>query len=95
MSVRTVERIDVVSLAKVLGGIGFLWGLIISIAWLATGALGGPVPGVPELVSSTIGSLVGGIVAGGVTAILYNAAASPIGGVELDVSAVAEDDDRR
>lgn len=86
MSVQTVERIDVVSLAKVVGGIGFLWGLIVAIAWIATGVLGGPVPGGPELVSSTIGGLVGGVVVGGVTAILYNAAASLIGGLEFELS---------
>ncbi|UWG48284.1 hypothetical protein HSRCO_2009 [Halanaeroarchaeum sp. HSR-CO] len=86
MHPRTVERIDVISLAKVVGGIGFLWGLIITLAWIATGILGGPFPGLPELLSSTVGSLLGGVIVGGVTAILYNAAASLIGGVELELS---------
>jgi hypothetical protein len=81
---RTLERIDVVSLAKVVGVIGFLWGVILAITWLVTGALGGPFPGIVELVVSVVGSLLSGIIIGGVTAILYNAATSLIGGLELE-----------
>lgn len=84
METRTLEHVDVLSMAKVLGVIGLLWGLIVSITWLVTGAFGGPFPGGPELVTSTVGSLIGGVIAGGVTAILYNAAASLIGGIEFE-----------
>lgn len=88
MTVHTVERLDVVSLAIVLGVIGLLWGLIVTITWLVIGAFGGPFPGAPELLMSTVGSLVGGLVVGGVTAILYNAAASLVGGLELELARV-------
>lgn len=81
---RTLERIDVVSLAKVVGVIGFLWGVILAVTWLVTGALGGPFPGMPELVVSVVGSLLSGIIVGGITAILYNAATSLTGGLELE-----------
>ena len=81
---QTLERIDVVSLAKVVGVIGLLWGTILAIAWLVTGALGGPFPGIPELVVSVVGSALSGIIIGGITAILYNAATSLIGGLELE-----------
>lgn len=81
---RTLERIDVVSLAKVTGVIGLLWGIIIAITWLVTGLFGGPVPGLTELAGSVVGSLLSGIVVGGITAILYNASTSLIGGLELE-----------
>jgi len=81
---RTLERIDVVSLAKVVGVIGFLWGLILAITWLVAGALGGPFPGMPELVVSVVGGLLSGIIVGGVTAILYNAATGLTGGLKLE-----------
>jgi hypothetical protein len=81
---RTLERIDVVSLAKVVGVIGLLWGVILAITWLVTGAFGGPFPGIPELVVSVVGSLLSGIIVGGITAILYNAATSLVGGLELE-----------
>lgn len=82
---RTLERIDVVSLATVVGGIGLLWGVILAITWLVTGALGGPLPGLTELATSIIGGLVSGLVVGGITAILFNATTSLIGGLELDL----------
>jgi len=81
---RTLEQIGVASLAKVVGVIGLLWGIILAITWLVTGALGGPFPGLPELVVSVVGGLLSGAIVGGVTAILYNAAASLIGGLELE-----------
>lgn len=81
---RTLEQIGVVSLAKVVGAIGLLWGIILAITWLVTGALGGPFPGLPELVVSVVGGLLSGIIVGGTTAILYNAATSLIGGLELE-----------
>ena len=86
MAVKTLDNIDVVSLAKVAGVIGLLWGIILSIIWLVAGFLGGPFPGALELLASTIGSLIAGIIVGAVTAILYNAAASLIGGLELEMS---------
>ena len=80
----TLERIDVISLAKVVGVIGFLWGVILAVTWLVTGVLGGPFPGMSELLISIIGSLLSGIIVGGITAILYNASTSLIGGLELE-----------
>ena len=81
---QTLVRIDVVSLAKVVGAIGFLWGIILAIIWLVTGVLGGPLPGIPELVIPVVGGLLSGIIVGGITAILYNAATSRIGGLVLE-----------
>lgn len=86
MAMQTIERIDVISLAKVVGVIGLLWGVIIAISWLIVGALGGPFPGSTELLTSILGSLISGIIIGGVTAILYNAAESLIGGLKLELS---------
>lgn len=86
MDVKTVDRIDVVSLAKVVGAIGFLWGVLVAIVWLVAGALGGPFPGAAELLVFTLGSPISGIVVGAITAILYNAAASLIGGLEFEVA---------
>ena len=80
---RTLERIDVVSLAKVVGVIGCLWGLILAITWLVSGALGGPFPGMPELVVSVVGGSLTGIIVGGITAILYNAATGLTGGLKV------------
>lgn len=81
---RTLDRIDVVSLAKVLGVVGLLWGLIVAVTWLVTGVLGGPFPGMTELLVSIVGTFLAGIIVGGVTAILFNAATSRIGGLELE-----------
>lgn len=80
----TLEQIDVLSLAKVVGVIGLLWGVIIAISWVVAAALGGPFPGASELVFSVFGSLLSGVIVGAVTAILYNAAASLIGGLKLE-----------
>jgi hypothetical protein len=82
---RTLERIDVFSLAKIVGVIGLLWGVLLAITWLVTGALGGPFPGMPELAISIIAGLISGLIIGGITAILFNATTSLVGGLELDL----------
>jgi hypothetical protein len=84
MQTYTLERIDVWSLAVVVGVIGLLWGLILAITWFVAGALGAQGPGGAELLISAVGGLVSGVVVGAITAILYNAAASLAGGLELD-----------
>lgn len=88
METHTVQRLGVFSLAIVVGAIGLLWGVIVTIAWLGVAVLGSATPGITELLVSTLGAGLSGIVAGGVTAILYNAAASLVGGLELDLAAV-------
>lgn len=79
-----VERINVLSLARVVGVIGLLCGIILEITWLVTGMLGGPFPGMSELLISIIGCLLSGFIVGGITAILYNASASLIGGLKIE-----------
>lgn len=86
MSINTLDEIGVAPSAKVVGTIGLLWGVILSIVWVVAGFLGGPFPGAVELLASTLGSLVAGMVIGAVTAILYNAAAGLIGGLKLELS---------
>lgn len=81
---RILERIDVISMAKVLGVIGLLWGLILAITWVVMGVLGGSFPGMSELVITMVGSLLSWIVVGGITAILYNASTSLIGGLKVE-----------
>lgn len=75
-----------VSAAKILGVMGLLWGLILGITLVAAGALGAGVPGVPEIALSVFGGAVYGVVGGAVTAIVYSAAASLVGGIEITLS---------
>ena len=82
----TLDQIDVLSLAKVAGVIGLLWGVIIAISWVGAAALGGPFPGAGELAISVFGSVLSGAIAGGITAILYNVAASLLGGLKLELN---------
>lgn len=82
----TVTNVDVVSLAKILGTIGLLWGLFVAIGWIVLGGpFGGP-PGLPELLIAVIGGGLYGVVGGAITAVVYNAAASFVGGIELELS---------
>lgn len=82
----TVERLDALSLAKILGLIGLLWGVIVAVMWLVSGLVGAGSPGFTELVVAVGGGAVYGVVVGAVTAILYNAAASLVGGMQFDLA---------
>lgn len=82
----TVDTIGVSSLAKILGIIGLLWGLILALSWIVLGGPMGGRPGLPELLIAVIGGGLYGVVVGAVTAIVYNLAASVVGGIELELS---------
>lgn len=86
MPSHTIDSIQVWSLAKVLDVMGLLWGSIVAITWIVAGLLGAGVPGLPELLVSVIGGILYGVIGGAITAIIYNAAASLIGGIEIDLS---------
>lgn len=86
MASYTVDHVDVTSLAKVLGIIGLIWGLLLAVMWLVVGVGGMSAVGVPELVVAVVGGGLYGTVVGAVTAILYNAAASLVGGVQFDLA---------
>lgn len=86
MVTRTVDSVTIVSLALILGTMSLLWGIILAITWFVTGLLGGPSPGFLELVTTIVGGAVGGLVVGAVSAILYNAAASLVGGIEIELT---------
>jgi uncharacterized membrane protein len=82
----TVDSIDVLSLAKILGVIGLLWGIIIAISWIVLGGPMGGSPGLPELLVSIVGGALYGAIGGALTALIYNAAAGLAGGIEFEVS---------
>lgn len=82
----TVTNVDVVSLAKILGAIGLLWGIFVAIGWIVLGGPMGGRPGLPELLIAIIGGGLYGVVGGAITAVVYNAAASIVGGIELELS---------
>lgn len=86
METREIASIDVWSLGRTLGAIALIWGVIVAILALAAGVMSStsPFPGGPELVVGVAISVLGGIAAGVVTAILYNAAAALLGGIEIE-----------
>ena len=86
MTLRTVNAIGVRSLATIMGVMGLLWGLIVAITWVAAGVLGAPVPGLPELLVTVLGATLYGVVGGAITALVYNVAASLVGGIRLTLS---------
>lgn len=86
MPTHTIDSIEVWSLAKILAVMGFLWGLIVAITWIAIGLFGGAMPGFSELLASVVGGVLYGVIGGAITAIIYNAAASLIGGIEIDLA---------
>lgn len=86
MTAHTVDTVGVVSLAKILGVIGLLWGLVLAFSWLVLGAPMGGRPGLPELLFVAVGGALYGVVGGAITALVYNAAAGLVGGIELVLS---------
>lgn len=86
-----VESIGVWSLAKILGVMGLLWGVIMTIVFLFVWGLGGAMGGGAGMLGGgvlvwLVGGPIYGVVVGAVTAIVYNAAAAIIGGVELELA---------
>jgi hypothetical protein len=86
MTQYTVTNVGIVSLAKILGSIGLLWGLLLALSWIILGGPLGGRPGLPELLIAVIGGGLYGVVGGAITAVVYNAAASLVGGIELELS---------
>lgn len=86
MASREIDSIEIWSLAKILGVMGFIWGLIVAFSWVVVGMFGGGVPGLPELLAPVVGGVIYGVIVGIITAIIYNAAASLIGGIQLELS---------
>lgn len=86
MASHEIQSIKVWSLAKILGVMGLIWGLIVAITWFLVGMVGGGVPGLPELLVSVVGGVIYGVIGGMITAIIYNAAASLIGGIQLELN---------
>lgn len=86
MVTHTVESIGVWLLAKILGVMGLLWGLIMAILSLFVGMMGAGMMGGAEILVWLVGGPLYGVVVGAITAIVYNAAASLIGGVELELA---------
>ncbi len=83
METHTIERIDVTSLALMVGSILFFFGILGTLVWVAVGLGGGPFPGLPELLVTLFGSAIGGAVLGGIVAIFFNLAAVVFGGLEI------------
>lgn len=81
-----VDTVDVVSLAKILGVIGLLWGIVVALSWVVLGGPMGGRPGLPELLVAVVGGGLYGLVGGAITAIVYNLAATAVGGIELELS---------
>ena len=86
MTEYTVDTIGVISLAKILGVIGLLWGIILAISWIVLGGPMGGRPGLPELLIAIIGGVLYGVIGEAITAVIYNAAAGLVGGIELELS---------
>lgn len=61
-------------------------GLFVAIGWIVLGGPFGGRPGLPEHLVAVVGVGLYGVVGGAVTAVVYNAAASLVGGIELELS---------
>lgn len=86
MTEHTIDTVDVLSLAKILGLIGLLWGLVIAASWILIGGPLGGRPGLPELLLAIVGGALYGLVGGAITAIVYNLAATMVGGIKIELS---------
>lgn len=87
MPTHTIDAVDVRSLAVILGVMGLLWGLLVALSWLIIGAFGGPFPGGAELVATIVGGAVYGVIAGAISAIVYNLATTFVTGIRIDLAA--------
>lgn len=85
MSDHEVQSIGIISLAKILAVMGLLWGVLMVVLSLFVGMMGVEMMGRTEIIIWLVGAPIYGAVVGAITAIVYNAAASLIGGVELDL----------
>ena len=81
----SIERVDVRSLASILGSMALAWGVIVSLVWVVVGLAGGPFPGLPEFVSILVGAPIGGIIIGAISAILFNLAVVLVGGLTVEM----------
>jgi hypothetical protein len=81
-----VDAIGVWSLAKILGVMGLLWGVIMTVVSLFVGVMGGGMMPGGGFAIWIVGGPIYGVVTGAITAIVYNAAAALIGGVELELA---------
>jgi len=83
---RTIDAVGVRSAAEVFGVVGLLLGIVVGLTWLVVGGPGGGRAGFPELLFAVTAGVLYGVVGGAVSAVVYNAAASLVGGLELELS---------
>lgn len=86
MTEQTIETVDVLSLAKILGVIGLLWGIVLAASWILIGGPLGGRPGLPELLLAVVGGALYGVIGGAISAIVYNLAATMVGGITIELS---------
>ena len=92
-----VRRVGVASVAKIYGAISAAFGLLFGVLFALASVIGagfaesgrdailGPIFGVGAVVALPIMYGVMGLIGGAIGALLYNAFASLVGGVELDI----------
>jgi len=87
-----IKKLDVMSVAKIAGAVGLIWGLIVGIIMaLGFGTLGavageGLMTGIGAFgafIISIIAGAIGGFINGAITAFIYNLAAGWVGGIEF------------
>lgn len=81
--VRTVEQLGVWSLAKILGLMGILAGLLLAVPALLIGGMFGVGGSVGQFVILIGGAGFYGVFGGAVIAVVYNLAAEFVGGIEI------------
>jgi hypothetical protein len=92
-----VKRVGVASVAKIYGAITAAFGLLIGLMFATASLIGagfadsgpeaimGPIFGVGAIIALPIMYGVMGLIGGAIGALLYNAFAALVGGVELDI----------
>jgi len=82
-----LKKLDILSVAKVLGVISSLFGLIIGISYLILYQIGMPIAdvGIIGLIIFTIFYGIIGFIAGALGALIYNVIADWIGGIEIEL----------
>jgi len=86
MDTRSIERLDVRSLALIVAVMALAWTIIISLVRLVLGLGAGPSPGLAEVLILIVASPLAGVVVGAVIAILFNLAVVFVGGLEVDLA---------